>query len=203
MTAAMESRLLVTDHPPIVAAGANAGNPHYAVEGAGALIREGDVVQFDLWAKENEPRAIYADISWIGVFAPDPAPEYEKAFKELISVREGVYDYIAEAVAAGRVISGAMADAHARAALEKLGYGPALKHRTGHGIDTQCHGSGVNIDCWEFPDHRPILEGSCFSLEPGIYFSGFGMRTEIDVYIKDGRAVISQGDRRQFELLRC
>jgi Xaa-Pro aminopeptidase len=203
MTAAMESRLLVTDHPPIVAAGANAGNPHYAVEGAGALIREGDVVQLDLWAKENESRAIYAEISWIGVFALDPAPEYEKAFKELISVREGVYDYIAEAAAAGRVISGAMADAHARAALEKLGYGPALKHRTGHGIDTECHGSGVNIDCWEFPDHRPILEGSCFSLEPGIYFSGFGMRTEIDVYIKDGRAVISQGDRRQFDLLRC
>jgi Xaa-Pro aminopeptidase len=203
MGAALESRSLITDHPPIVAAGANAGNPHYAVEGAGALIREGDVVQFDLWAKEKDPRAIYADISWIGVFAPDPAPEHERAFKELISVREGVYGYIAEAMAAGRTISGAMADAHARAALEKLGYGPALKHRTGHGIDTQCHGSGVNIDCWEFPDHRPILEGSCFSLEPGIYFSDFGMRTEIDVYIKDGRAVISQGDRRQFELLRC
>jgi Xaa-Pro aminopeptidase len=203
MSAAIEDRFLITDHPPIIAAGANAGNPHYAVSGAGALIREGDVVQFDLWAKENEPRAIYADISWIGVFASDPAPEHEKAFKALISVREGVYDYIAEAIAAGRTISGAMADAHARAALEKLGYGPALKHRTGHGIDTQCHGSGVNIDCWEFPDHRPILEGSCFSLEPGIYFPGFGMRTEVDVYIKDGRAVISQGDRRQFELLHC
>jgi Xaa-Pro aminopeptidase len=161
------------------------------------------VVQFDLWAKEADPRAIYADISWIGVFAPAPAPEYEKAFKELISVREGVYGYISGELAAGRTVSGAMADAHARDALIRLGYGPALKHRTGHGIDTQCHGSGVNIDCWEFPDHRPILEGSCFSLEPGIYFSGFGMRTEIDVYVKDGRAVISQGDRRQFELLRC
>jgi Xaa-Pro aminopeptidase len=203
MTAAIEGRGLVTDHPPIVAAGANAGNPHYAVAGAGSPIREGDVVQFDLWAKENDPRAIYADISWIGVFAPAPAPEYEKAFKELISVREGVYGYIAGEIAAGRTVSGAMADAHARDALIQLGYGPALKHRTGHGIDTQCHGSGVNIDCWEFPDHRPILEGSCFSLEPGIYFSGFGMRTEIDVYIKDGRAVISQGDRRQFEMLRC
>jgi Xaa-Pro aminopeptidase len=203
MGGAIESRGLITDHPPIVAAGANAGNPHYTVEGAGAPIREGDVVQFDLWAKETDPSSIYADISWIGVFAPVPAPEHEKAFKDLISVREGVYGYIAGALAGGRTISGAMADTHARNALETLGYGPALKHRTGHGIDTQCHGSGVNIDCWEFPDHRPILEGSCFSLEPGIYFSDFGMRTEIDVYIKDGRAVISQGSRRQFELLRC
>jgi Xaa-Pro aminopeptidase len=203
MTAAMESRGLVTDHPPIIAAGANAGNPHYAVAGAGAPVREGDVVQFDLWAKEQGPRAIYADISWIGVFAPGPAPEHEKAFKDLIAVREGVYDYIASAISAGRFVSGAMADARARDALTGLGYGPAIKHRTGHGIDTQCHGSGVNIDCWEFPDHRPILEGSCFSLEPGIYFPGFGMRTEIDVYIQAGRAVISQGNRRQFELLHC
>jgi Xaa-Pro aminopeptidase len=203
MTAAIEGRGLVSDHPPIIAAGANAGNPHYAAEGAGAPVREGDVVQFDLWAKEKGPGAVYADISWIGVFAPAPAPDYEKAFKDLISVREGVYDYIASELAGGRIVSGAMADAHARAALTKLGYGAAIKHRTGHGIDTQCHGSGVNIDCWEFPDHRPILEGSCFSLEPGIYFSGFGMRTEIDVYVKDGLAVISQGNRRQFELLRC
>jgi Xaa-Pro aminopeptidase len=78
-----------------------------------------------------------------------------------------------------------------------------MKHRTGHGIDTQCHGSGVNIDSWEFPDPRPSLEGSCFSLEPGIYFPDFGMRTEVNVYINKGRAIISQGDRRQFSLLCC
>jgi Xaa-Pro aminopeptidase len=161
------------------------------------------VVQFDLWAKETGPSAIYADISWVGVFAPAPSAEQEKAFRELVSVREGAYNFIAGELAAGRTVSGAMADANARDALVRLGYGPAIKHRTGHGIDTEVHGSGVNIDCWEFPDHRPILEGSCFSLEPGIYFPRFGMRTEIDVYVRDGRAVISQGDRRQFALLCC
>ncbi|MFP3040816.1 aminopeptidase P family protein [Treponema primitia] len=203
MTAAVEDRGLITDHAPIIAAGANAGNPHYSCDGTGAPIREGAVIQFDLWAKERDPGAIYADISWVGVFAPAPSAEYEKAFRELVSAREGVYEYIAGEIAAGRTISGAMADAKAREALVSLGYGTELKHRTGHGIDTQCHGSGVNIDSWEFPDTRPILEGSCFSLEPGIYFSGFGMRTEVNVYIKDGRAIISQGDRRQFTLLNC
>ncbi|WP_232616749.1 M24 family metallopeptidase [Treponema primitia] len=203
MTAAIEHRGLITDHAPIIGAGANAGNPHYSCTGAGDPIREGSVVQFDLWAKERDPGAIYADISWVGVFAPAPSAEYEKAFRELVSVREGVYEYIAGEIAAGRTISGAMADAKARKALVSLGYGAALKHRTGHGIDTQCHGSGVNIDSWEFPDPRPILEGSCFSLEPGIYFPDFGMRTEVNVYIRDGRAIISQGDRRQFTLLNC
>jgi Xaa-Pro aminopeptidase len=203
MTAAMEARGLITDHAPIIAAGANAGNPHYSCAGEGAVVREGAVVQFDLWAKEKDPGAIYADISWVGVFAPAPSPKQECAFTELVSVRERVYEYIAGEIAAGRTISGAMADRKARDSLIKLGYGSALKHRTGHGIDTQCHGSGVNIDAWEFPDPRPILEGSCFSLEPGIYFPDFGMRTEVDVYIKDGRAVISQGDRRQYTLLCC
>jgi Xaa-Pro aminopeptidase len=60
----------------------------------------------------------------------------------------------------------------------------------------------VNIDSVEFPDDRLLLDGSCFSLEPGIYFERFGMRTEIDVYIKDGQPVIS-GKKRQFELLCC
>jgi Xaa-Pro aminopeptidase len=166
MTALIEGRGLITDHAPIIAAGANAGNPHYSCTGAGAPIREGEVVQFDLWAKEKDAGAIYADIAWVGVFAPAPSAEQERAFRELVSVREGVYEHIAGELAAGRTISGAMADAKARAALISLGYGPALKHRTGHGIDTQCHGSGVNIDSWEFPDPRPILTGSCFSLEP-------------------------------------
>jgi Xaa-Pro aminopeptidase len=203
MTAAIESRGLITDHAPIIAAGANAGNPHYKSTGEGTSIREGDVVQFDLWAKEKAPGAIYADISWVGVFAPAPSAKYEKAFRELVFVREGVYEYIAGQIAAGRTISGAMADAKAREALAGMGYRAVLKHRTGHGIDTQCHGSGVNIDSWEFPDPRPILEGSCFSLEPGIYFPDFGMRTEVNVYINNGRAIISQGDRRQFSLLCC
>jgi Xaa-Pro aminopeptidase len=201
MTTAIEGRGLITDHAPIIAAGANAGNPHYKSTGAGAPIRDGDVVQFDLWAKEKAPGAIYADIAWVGVFAPAPSAEQERTFKELVSVRESVYEHIAGELAAGRTISGAMADAKARAALVSLGYRSAMKHRTGHGIDTQCHGSGVNIDSWEFPDPRPILEGSCFSLEPGIYFPNFGMRTEVNVYIKASRAIISQGDRRQFSLL--
>jgi Xaa-Pro aminopeptidase len=58
------------------------------------------------------------------------------------------------------------------------------------------------MDAAEFPDSRFLLEGSCFSLEPGLYFDGFGMRTEMDVYIKGGRPVISGGER-QFALLDC
>ncbi|MDR3138174.1 MAG: aminopeptidase P family protein [Treponema sp.] len=197
----MAKRELVSGHP-IVAAGANSGNPHYDFSGSGAEIREGDVVQFDISAKGAGTEAIYADISWAGVFAAEAPPGIEKAFADLISVREGVYRFIEGELREERRPSGAAADRVARELLVNLGYASAIRHRTGHGIDTECHGSGVNIDSVEFPDTRLLLDGSCFSLEPGIYFSDFGLRTEIDVYILEGKPVVS-GKDRQFTLLAC
>ncbi|MDR1031200.1 MAG: aminopeptidase P family protein [Treponema sp.] len=197
-----QRRKLVSDHPPLVAAGAHSGNPHYDFSGSGVPLQSGDVVQFDLWAKKNSPQGIYADISWVGIFGASVQEDLEQAFTDLVEVREGAYRFIAEELGAGRPVSGAMVDIKTREHLIDLGYQKAIKHRTGHGIDTECHGYGVNMDSLEFPDSRLILEGSCFSLEPGIYFSNFGLRTEINVYITQGKPIIS-GSARQFALLTC
>src|SRR5215510_14525274 len=49
---------LVTDHPPIVGVGPHSGDPHYAPSpGPAGLIKEGDFVLIDLWAKCDQPRA--------------------------------------------------------------------------------------------------------------------------------------------------
>jgi Xaa-Pro aminopeptidase len=198
----LKRRNLITDHPPIVAAGVNSGNPHYDFSGTGKALQPGEVLQFDIWARENREKAIYADISWAGVYGNQPLPKIEQAFTDLVQVREAVYDFIGANLNEGCRLSGLMVDAKARELLTAKGYASALKHRTGHGIDTECHGSGVNMDSIEFPDSRPLLEGSCFSLEPGIYFSDFGLRTEINVYILKGKPIIS-GKDRQFTLLTC
>lgn len=202
MLEAMASRGLQTDHPPIVAAGRNAGNPHYDFAGSGEKIRSGDVVQLDLWAKEKASRSIYADISWVGVFAERESEAERKAFGDLTSARDLAVDFVRRKLAAGERPSGASVDEAVRVALIASGHERALRHRTGHGIDTECHGSGANIDCFEFPDLRLLLDGSCFSIEPGIYFDDYGLRTEIDVYVKAGQAIIS-GGRIQNEFLRC
>jgi Xaa-Pro aminopeptidase len=202
----MQRRGLITDHSPIVGAGVNSGNPHYDFSGDGATFTEGDVIQFDLWAKEvtsaAAPAAIYADISWVGVFAREVPPRVEKVFTDLVSAREGAYRFIETELGAGRALSGAGVDRKTRELLINMGYASALKHRTGHGIDTEVHGSGVNMDSLEFPDSRPLLNGSCFSLEPGLYFAEFGLRTEIDVYIENGKPIVSGRDR-QFAILTC
>ena len=199
------------DHPPQAAAGMNSANPHYDFTGNGRAIEEGDIIQLDLWAKEKNPGAIYADIAWAGVYGKKARNDTEKRFSDLVEIRETLLDFLtasfAEEKKAGAVLTGAEIDAYCRSLLYAKGYGNVIKHRTGHGIDTEAHGSGANIDSAEFPDNRRLLEGSCFSIEPGIYFTGYGFRTEVNVYIQDGRPRVSgpgavkQG--RQFKLLHC
>ncbi|HST20446.1 MAG TPA: M24 family metallopeptidase, partial [Blastocatellia bacterium] len=55
---------LLTDHAPIVAVNAHAGDPHYVPNAASAApIRRGDTVLIDLWAVEPAPGSVYADIT--------------------------------------------------------------------------------------------------------------------------------------------
>jgi Xaa-Pro aminopeptidase len=180
---------LVRDHPPIAAAGIHSANPHYDFEDAGDPIARGDIIQLDLWAKEAASGSVYADISWAGVYAEKPDAAQEKVFADLTAARDSTITFIETELAARREtgLTGAEVDAYTRSLLIAAGYEAALKHRTGHSIDTECHGSGVNIDSVEFPDSRFLLEGSCFSLEPGVYLDRYGFRTELDVYIAEGK----------------
>jgi len=189
---------LVWDHGPIVAAGVNSADPHYSPEGRGARIALGDVIQIDVWAKEKTTAgsrpSIYADISWVGVYAPEPDKAARELFDLLVRGRDDAVRFIKERFAASNPPTGAEVDRHVRSFFAAEGAEGLLKHRTGHGIDRQVHGWGVNLDSLEFPDERKLLKGSCFSVEPGLYGESFGMRTEIDVYIRDGTPVVSGGN---------
>jgi Xaa-Pro dipeptidase len=195
---------LITDSPPIVASAENSANPHYspdaAPDGRGAVLGSGAVLQLDLWAKQKAPESVYADISWVGILdtqVPGPA---QAVFATVVQARELAVSFIDQSLASGRGLNGEQVDREVRTFIERAGYGAALRHRTGHGIDQEVHGFGVNLDSVEFPDSRLLLEGSCFSVEPGIYLDDFGMRSEINVYISGGRPVVS-GKKPQFELL--
>ena len=193
---------LISDGPPIVASGSNSGNPHYSVPGLsgtgtcrGRKIGTEEVVQFDIWAKY--PDGIYADISWAG-FTGYTVPEAtERRFAAVVAARDLVNPAIEAAFSDGRRINGSEIDRIVRSYLLEWYPEKTIQHRTGHGIDTECHGSGVNLDSFEFPDTRCILEGSCFSVEPGLYFADAGFRTEIDIYIQAGKPVVSGGQIQQ------
>ena len=195
--AAFERHGLITEEAALVAAGANSNDPHYLPDGAGAQITAEQVVQFDLWAREPGAAGVYADISWVAYTGREvPAPVADN-FAALCAARDGAVTFIRERLAAGQPVSGAEVDRHTRAILDRHHLLPWVRHRTGHAIDARLHGIGVNLDTVEFPDPRPLLDGSCFSIEPGVYRPEFGLRTEINGYVRERTLVVSGGAPQQ------
>jgi Xaa-Pro aminopeptidase len=200
MCQSISSAGLVSDAPPIVGAGRHTGDPHFSVDGRGAALEQGDLVQLDVWAKEKTPGAVYADIAWVGVCAPSPAPLPQRLFEAVRDAREAAVSLLQRRLAAGTPVSGADVDRAAREVLVDRGFERGIKHRTGHSIGARVHGYGTNLDSVEFPDERILTEGACFSVEPGVYLEELGMRTEIDCLIHGGELSIT-GTGRQLALL--
>lgn len=182
---------MITEHRPLVAFGKNTANPHYELQGAGKFLNPGDCILIDMWAKNNTETGIYADISWAGYHGKDIPEIIEKTFDLIVNARELAVEIIKNSMSTAEPVSGYEVDKKLRDLFINNGHQQHLAHRTGHSIDSSPHGQGVNLDSIEFPDKRPLGEGSLFSLEPGLYLENFGFRSEINVYIKDGNPVVS------------
>ena len=100
-------------------------------------------------------------------------------------------EFIQQAVRAGRPIRGYQVDDAARGAITRHGYGEHFVHRTGHSIGEDVHGNGANMDNFEMRDDRRIIPRTCFSIEPGIYFPEFGVRSEVNVYVEERNARVT------------
>jgi Xaa-Pro aminopeptidase len=178
-----EQEGLVSDSPPVVAVGANAGNPHYLPTASRARAIEPDeVLLLDLWGKRTHIGAVFADITWVGVTSARTPGELSRAFAAAVEARDAAVALIEDAVRQGRDLRGWEIDRHARRVLEARGYGRQIAHRTGHSLGESVHGNGVHLDDYETHDDRRLLPGAGFTIEPGLYFDTFGVRTEINVY---------------------
>ncbi len=182
---------LTTDHGPIVAVVPNAANPHYEPsERDRRTVEVGDTLLIDLWARE--PQGVYADQTWMGSLGA-PNDEATRIWEAVRDGRDAAIDLIRRRVAAGETLRGADVDDAARNVITARGFGDYFTHRTGHSIDPQeLHGSGPHIDNLESREERLLVPGVAFSIEPGIYLSGrIGMRSEVNVYILPGKAVVT------------
>ena len=185
---------LSTDHGPNVSAGANAANPHYEPTAASPrLIRDGDIVLIDLWAREEQ--GVWADQTWMASLGA-PSPEALKIWNTVRDARDAAITLVEQRVSAGEPLRGAEVDDAARQVIAAAGYGKYFTHRTGHSIDSRdLHGSGPHLDNLETRDTRQLVPGVAFSIEPGIYIpDSIGMRTEVNVYLTPGKAVVTPRD---------
>jgi Xaa-Pro aminopeptidase len=173
---------LVADSAPCVSAQENAGNPHYLATAAEhRLIRPNELVLLDLWGKLRQPGAVYADITWIGFTGATIPDRLTRAFAAICGARDAAVMVIQDAARAGREIRGFEADQAARKVLIDAGFEDAILHRTGHSLGENVHGNGAHLDDYETHDERRLLPGSGFTIEPGLYFKDFGVRTEINM----------------------
>jgi len=192
---------LVTHAPPIVAVNEHSADPHYGPSPAqDRAIRAGDFILLDLWAKESARDSIYADFTWVAFAGDKIPPEHARVFEIVARARNATVDLVQRRTAADEPVSGREADRAARSVIEAAGFGDAFVHRTGHSIGREVHGTGANLDSLETLDDRTLVDRTCFSVEPGIYLPGkFGVRSELDMTIENGRAMVS-GEPRQSEI---
>ena len=195
-----EEEALVSDSPPVVAIGANAGNPHYLpTEAASRPLVADEVLLLDLWGKKNVRGSVFADITWVGVTAPRAPAEPARAFGAIAAARDAAVRLVEEAARADRDLRGWEVDREARQVLQQAGFGEHILHRTGHSLGETVHGNGVHLDDYETHDDRRVLPGTGFTVEPGLYFDTFGVRTEINVYRGEREAIVT--GPRQTELV--
>ncbi len=185
---------LSTDHGPNVSAGANAANPHYepTADRPRTIVR-GDIVLIDLWA--TEPKGIYADQTWMASLG-EPSARASEIWRAVRDARDAAIEFVVSEVGAGLTPRGGDVDDKARAVITARGFGEYFTHRTGHSIDARSlHGSGPHLDNLETREERLLIPGVGFSIEPGIYIPDeIGMRSEVNVYLEPGRAVITPVD---------
>jgi Xaa-Pro aminopeptidase len=156
----------------IVAAGPNAALPH-AVPSE-RTIQEGEPVLIDIGARIDD----YASDLTRTICPGEPDEKFKKVYDIVLGAQLTAIELIKEGM------TGEQADSLARTAIAEAGYADAFGHALGHGIGLAAH---------ESPRLGPgsvdeLVSGMVFSIEPGIYFPGWGgVRIEDLTIMENGK----------------
>jgi Xaa-Pro dipeptidase len=183
---------LVSDSAPNVSAGEHAGDPHYLPTAtATRAIHTDDLVLLDLWGKLDRPGAVFADITWVGYTGRQVPDRMTRAFAAVRDARDAGIGLVQGRLRADRDVRGWEVDRASASVLRGAGYGDRILHRTGHSLGEAVHGNGVNMDDYETHDDRRLLPGTGFTIEPGVYFEDFGVRSEINMIVQAHDAILT------------
>jgi Xaa-Pro aminopeptidase len=185
-----------------VAAQENAGQPHYGPdEHHHRAIGANEIVLLDLWGKLPAGGSVFADITWVGFTGSAVPEQYAKPFGVIAGARDAAIELVQAAAGDRRELRGWEVDRVSRGVIERAGLGEYFIHRTGHSLGEQVHGNGVHMDDYETHDDRRLLPGTGFTIEPGVYFDSFGLRTEINMYVGAGDALVTGDVQREITAL--
>ena len=165
----------------IVAVGPNAALPHHRP--ADVPILEGQSLIIDMGARYQGYCSDLSRTLCLG----QPDDTFRKVYDTVLGAQ------LTAIATVERGMTGGDADGLARTVIEEAGYGENFGHSLGHGVGLEVHEQpGVG------PGSTSVLEdGMAFTIEPGIYVSGWGgVRIEDVVVLEGGRArVISKAPK--------
>jgi Xaa-Pro aminopeptidase len=178
---------LTADHAPNVSFAGHAGDPHYEITlESNRSLEWGQCVLIDLWA--GIPDRPMADVTFVG-FAGQPTPEYQSLWATVKQSRDAALELLQNPP---ENLQGWMVDKVARDIIEAAGHGAAFTHRLGHSLGrNMAHGDGANLDNLETHDTRLLLPHTAVTVEPGLYFSHLGLRTEVNVLLLENGAKVT------------
>lgn len=145
----------------VVGSGPNGADPRHAT--GERLIVEGDTVVLDFGGLKGGYGSATARTVHVG-----EAGRQEREVHEIVrAAQQAAVEAVAPGVPCREV------DRAARTVVEKAGYGDRFPHRTGRGVGVTT-GEPPRLAAGE---DRPLAEGMCFAVAPGLYLPGrFGVR---------------------------
>lgn len=162
----------------IVAAGPHAALPH--ARATSRRIEAGELVVLDFGGMLD---GYCSDLSRTVVAGSPPGARERQLIEHVIDAQRAAFD----AVKPGEPPESA--DQAARAVLATHGLAEAFTHGTGHGLGLEVH-EGPRVTKARAGRAEPAFApGMVLTLEPGVYFPGWGgVRIEDDVLVTDGGA---------------
>ncbi len=157
----------------IVGAGPNGARPHHRA--GESVIKEGEPIVIDMGAKVD---GYCADMTRT-VYLGNQDDQFKKIYDIVLSAQLTAENLIASGV------TGEEADGYARKIIDDAGYGETFGHSLGHGIGLFVH----ELPRLSKGQKNTLEDGMVFSVEPGIYVTGWGgVRIEDLVVLENGKA---------------
>jgi len=154
----------------MVASGPNSALPH--AKPSPRTIQSGEPIIIDIGARVEGYSSDLSRTICLGT----PSNTFNKVYDTVLGAQLTAMAIIKEGM------TGEEADSIARVIIEETGYGEAFGHGLGHGIGLASH---------ELPRLGPnsteqLVDGMVFTVEPGIYLTGWGGVRIEDVVIMEG-----------------
>ena len=162
----------------IVGAGPNGALPHHRADES--VVRQGDPVVIDMGAAYNGYHSDLTRTFYVG----SPDDEFLAIYSIVLQAQETAIREVRPGM------TGEEVDKIARTVIEEAGYGEEFGHGLGHGVGLAVHERPMVV-----PTSEDVIQnGMVFTIEPGIYISGWGgVRIEDIVVMENNRARILTG----------